>query len=693
MRIGLVWKEGLLVEHFFTYEHFHALFGLSEDYVFFLKQVEDSYEYVYLNHPTKDVFNQSPIGKRMDECLSPEHAKPILESYDKAVKERIVVTYRDFYLFSDHERMNETTVTPVFKGEDAYILAITKEVSRQKEIEEKYLFFQSLLTVSIDPTVVVRKDGTIFDMNNRFEEIFGLQVDLYKGTPYINLPIHSLHDVDNVQSNFQLALEGQGRSSILNKRIKADGQIGTFLTSFSPIKNEEEVIAIFILFQEITEEMRLKEDLKATLNILEGYKKGISTAAIVTITDRDGKIQHVNDLYIETSQFSENEVLNTYHKIFDDNHSYPYHHNVMDKVYAGDIWSGELKHRKKDGQSYWVDATVIPLNDGDEEIEKFLIIEFDITGKKKVLSELRNIEKTFNLITENTNDLIAITDEYGFVLYTSPSHEKRLGLEKEEKLGTFYTDLLSEESRRKWLDDSIQKISAGESVMGEFELICKNGDSLWTETFITPVKDTESSQVYQHVIMSREITERKKLEENLRYMAYHDGLTNLPNRSFLLKEFPVIAEKAKLEPHSVAVLYLDGDNFKLVNDTFGHEVGDEFIRQFGLALKRSIRTEDLVSRLGGDEFVILLTGLPINPADRERDTMVIVERIKRNLIEGWAIGGIDFSPTSSIGVSFYPEHGSSLDELLDKADQSLYEAKKYGKDQFCIYCKPQSQRV
>lgn len=674
------------MEQFFTKEHFDALYGLTDDYVFFLKRVEGSYEYLYLNEHTKDVFLKSPIGQRMDECLTPEHAKPIYESYELAVSERKVVTYRDFYLFSDYERMNETTVTPIFRNDEIFILAITKEISRQKEIEEKYLFFQSLLTVSVDPTVVIRRDGTIFDMNHKFQKLFGLPVEKYKGTPYLDLPIHMKEDEQRTLQNFKMAWEGKGLSSILLKRKKADGQIGSFLTSISPICNENEVIALFILFQEITEELKLKEDLESTLNILEGYKKGISTAAIVAITDHTGKIQHVNDLYVETSSYPEFELIGTLYDVFDPNqHPYPFYQSIREKVLSGDIWTGELKHRKSNGDIYSVDATVIPLSDREGAVEQFLVIEFDITDKKNVLTNLRNIEKTFNLITENSNDLIAITDEYGFVLYTSPSHEKRLGLEKEEMLGRFYTDLFSEESRRKWMDDSVLKLGCGDNVTDEFELICKKGDSFWTETFVTPVKDMENSKVFQHVFMSREITERKKMEETLRYMAYHDGLTNLPNRSYLLKEFPVLCSKAVEEGTAIALLYLDGDDFKLINDTFGHEVGDEFIRQFGLALNRSLRSEDLVSRIGGDEFVILLTGLPVNLREREKGTKLIIDRMKYMLTEGWSINGVHFSPTASIGVAYYPEHGSSLDELMDKGDQALYEAKKFGKDEFFIY--------
>ena len=668
-------------------EQFEALFGLSEDYVFLLKKVHKSYEYIYLNNATKDVFLQFPIGKTLHECLDEDHMRPIFENYEKAITDRKIITYRDFYLFSDHERMNETTVTPIFHENECYILAVTKEVSRQKEIEEKYLFFQSLLNVSVDPTIVIKTDGTIFDLNPTFEETFGVSLDEWKGYMYRDLPNILDEDKNDINHYLNLVASGIGQSSIVNRRIKANGQIGTFITSYSPITNDGEVIAAFMLLQEITDELRLKEDLLTTTNVLEGYKKGISSAAMVTITNQDGMIDHVNELFVQTSQYEEQELIGIMHHIFDPNlYSFEHYQSFMNKITSNDIWSGEVKSRKKDGMIYWVDTTVIPLVDTNNEIENYLIIEFNITEKKKVLSELRNIEKKFRLITENANDLIAIIDEYGFVLYTSPSHEKRLGLEKEEMLGAFYTDILSEECRKIWMNDLIDRMNEGESITVEFEMICKNGDSFWTESFITPVKDAESSHVFQHVIMSREITERKKLEEKLRYMAYHDNLTQLPNRSFLLKGFPKIKEIAMKHEQSLGLLYIDGDNFKLVNDTYGHDVGDEFLRQFGFALKECIRSEDLISRMGGDEFVIVLTDLPIDADEREKLTLSVIDRIKRTLMEGWQVGGIEFTPTTSMGIAYYPDHGHTLDDLIEKADQSLYEAKKFGKNHIYFYC-------
>lgn len=142
---------------------------------------------------------------------------------------------------------------------------------------------------------------------------------------------------------------------------------------------------------------------------------------------------------------------------------------------------------------------------------------------------------------------------------------------------------------------------------------------------------------------------------------------------------------AKILKQSVAIFYIDGDNFKNVNDQYGHDVGDEFIKQFGSALVKSVRQHDLVVRIGGDEFAVILTGLARNEEKRKEQTLQIVNRIRNNLKVGWTIKEELFTPTASIGISYFPDHGEELTELLDCADQALYEIKETSKNSYKIF--------
>jgi diguanylate cyclase (GGDEF)-like protein/PAS domain S-box-containing protein len=674
------------MNHFFTQTQFDLLYRDTSDLVFFLIQKEGSFEYLFVNPSARMVFTEDPINKNLHDMVSPSHGEQIKMNYIKAIEENKVKTYQDFFLFSDVELVNETTVKPIQTEVATYILATTKEVSLEKKKEEKYLFLQSLLNMAVDPTIVVTNEGKIFDMNPTFEKTFGYDLINWRGKHFLNLPFIQKEDLPRVAQYFDSSLQGENKPSALVKRMKSNGDEGTFLVSYSPIKKDGTTVAMYILMQEVTDETELKESLRNTRHILESYKRAISKAAIVLMTDCKGNIVYANDLFEEITGFSKNELIGQHvSTVNTDAYNKVQTRYMWKDIIKKKIWRGELQNRSKKGSFYWGDTTAIPLFNEQGQIENVLIIQFDITEKKQIMMELQAVEKTFNMITENTNDLISITDEKGLVVYTSPSHERILGLSTDDILKRKFSELLVEEYRDFWECDILERVNEDEEIRLELQYQRKNDEDIWTETSIVAVKNREKEGEYQHIIVSREITERKKLEAHLHFMAYHDSLTKLHNRSYLLKEVPEIISQAEINNTSIAVLYLDGDDFKDVNDSYGHDIGDEFIRLFGQALITSIRRQDLVARIGGDEFVILLTNLSADESVRTMETTQIISRVQESIRRGWTINGLMFKPTTSIGISYFPEHGSTVDELLKKADSALYEVKRLGKDRHLVY--------
>ena len=227
-----------------------------------------------------------------------------------------------------------------------------------------------------------------------------------------------------------------------------------------------------------------------------------------------------------------------------------------------------------------------------------------------------------------------------------------------------------------------QKVSSGEIWRGELKSLKKTGDFFWIDTTIIPLAERDGGTEQMLAIMF-DITDRKELEEKLHFMAYHDSLTKLPNRLSIVKKFIEMKSEADADGRQMAVVYMDGDDFKQVNDQYGHDVGDEFIYRFAQSIQDSIRKQDIVARVGGDEFIIALAGL--DSAQTEEQIQHIVERIRKGLATGWEISGIHFSPTATMGVSTYPKQGETLDELVTKADQALYLAKRTGKNGLLFY--------
>jgi diguanylate cyclase (GGDEF)-like protein len=171
--------------------------------------------------------------------------------------------------------------------------------------------------------------------------------------------------------------------------------------------------------------------------------------------------------------------------------------------------------------------------------------------------------------------------------------------------------------------------------------------------------------------------ERQRAEETIKNMAYHDPLTGLPNRILLIDRLSLALKHAYRVKKRLAVMFLDFDHFKLVNDNYGHAIGDLFLKEMGRKLKSALREEDTVARLGGDEFILLL------PELHDRDNAVMIA--KKLIVLGKEplnLEGNEITPSFSIGISLYPDHGADHEILLKKADDALYEAKRKGRDQY-----------
>lgn len=315
----------------------------------------------------------------------------------------------------------------------------------------------------------------------------------------------------------------------------------------------------------------------------------------------------------------------------------------------------------------------------------------DITDRKEAASlldnsdrrnseeALRQSEARYRLIAENMTDLLCIIDWDGYFKYASPSHVSVLGFPAVAYEGKYAGDFMHRDDRRKVREQLDEMVATQKGTVLKFRFKNIRGDWIWLEGKANPIFDENG--VFNHfLVVSRDITERLELEEKLTYMAYHDTLTGLPNRRLFKEKLDQALEEAKQTKKKAAVMYLDLDNFKYINDTFGHDVGDELLNQFAQRVKECLRDEDVLSRQGGDEFTILLPGI-----EEEQDAIGIADNIRASFQRAWNIGRNLFKTTSSIGIAFYPAHGKKGYELMRSADTALYQAKKDGKNIYRSY--------
>ncbi|MGE6514207.1 diguanylate cyclase domain-containing protein [Lysinibacillus sphaericus] len=671
------------MEYFLSEAHFNQLF-IGKDFVYLMKRVEDDYQYIRLNQAAQSLLSKEAIGKMLSAISSRRNFAIIQENYHQAIALNAQVDYMDYAYFDSEVRKYETSVRPIQFGNDHYILAITKEILYDRNIEDKFLFMRSMFDHAFFSTVILSADGVIYEANASFMEDFELSNDTLKHQLFIDLPIIPQEEIENIQHYLKRAALGENIGEKLIKFHTLEKRQRMYLVSLSPVMRGDNSFAIFLIMQDFTQFTEQKAELRSKSHGLEVFKAALNSATSIAILDIEGNIVEVNELFLQASGFTASELIGQPYNLIEPRyHTENFLQTINETLDEGEIWRGELCYRTKYHADYWVEAAIVPLKNEFGKVEQYLSINYDITDKKRMLTELKNIERTFRLITENTNDLIVITNEDGIIIYASPSYRIYLGYEIVELQGQFYSNIVDMESKKAW-QTFLNNFTGQTDTQLELLLKAKDGTPVWTEGNVTVVHDPERETVSQIMMVSREITHRKERENDLLYLAYHDSLTQLPNRRYLMKEFPKILADAHTNNVCLAMLYIDGDDFKVVNDQFGHDTGDDFICNFGHVLIASVRSHDLVIRIGGDEFIIVLTGLTRDHEARNAQMMHIIDRIRNGLKKGWTINHRHFAPTASIGIAYFPDHAKTLDALIDLADQALYKAKEFGKNKLYI---------
>lgn len=295
-----------------------------------------------------------------------------------------------------------------------------------------------------------------------------------------------------------------------------------------------------------------------------------------------------------------------------------------------------------------------------------------------------SVPTTFSIL-EYATDLIEMLDtDYG-VLHTSPSVTENTGFYIEDVIGENWLEFAHEKDRnevRKKLEDCLKK---KKPTVVEFRRWNIQGNFCWMESTVSPIFN-EKNEFHYYLIISRNIQKRRKATQKLHRLAFHDALTNLPNRRLFNQTLQRTLDESNLKQKPFALVMLDCDNFKMVNDTHGHDVGDALIKGLSKRIGKQIRKGDILARTGGDEFVLLLPSLRT-----EDDVRLIANRILKSVEEPWVLESKQLLTTISMGAFYYHPAKESVrldTKMIQKgADIALYQAKKSGKNNLMFYGK------
>ncbi|WLD57815.1 diguanylate cyclase [Salinispirillum sp. LH 10-3-1] len=301
-------------------------------------------------------------------------------------------------------------------------------------------------------------------------------------------------------------------------------------------------------------------------------------------------------------------------------------------------------------------------------------------------AELREREKRLSLLNENMADVIWTADADSCLSYLSPSIEKLLGYTPTELIGKPMIVTLTEESVHDALKLLGEAITAAREQAGtryidrmsELAQVRKDRSVVWTEVAVRAFFDINGNLEGAQGV-SRDITERKLAQDAIRELAYYDPLTQLPNRRLLSDRLEQAVVSAVRRREHGAVLFLDLDNFKEINDAHGHEIGDQLLQQVARLISAQLRESDTVARLGGDEFIILLNHLPKDLTEATAEAQRLAHKVLDALHEKLVLEGKDCAVKASIGLTLFGQESDQAKELLREADNAMYQAKKAGR--------------
>jgi len=361
-----------------------------------------------------------------------------------------------------------------------------------------------------------------------------------------------------------------------------------------------------------------------------------------------------------------------------------------DAAPAGTRFRTELRFQRRDGSVVWTRVNSAAMLDGMETYGHVHTVE-DITERKSTERVLREAEEALfaekeraQVTLNSIGDAVVTTDLQGKVTYLNLMAETMTGWSCEEALGRPLAEvlkLIGGTTRQAGVDPAARAMQENRTVGLEADcvLVLRDGSELAIEDSAAPIHNRDG-RVAGAVIVFHDVSQSRTVALKMAHLAQHDFLTDLPNRALLTERLSQAIGLARRHRRPVALLFLDLDGFKQINDSLGHAAGDQLLQSVAGRLVASVRGTDTVFRQGGDEFVILLAEI-----EQPQDAAHVAEKLRAALAAPHRIGGREFNVSLSIGISVYPDDADNADALMRNADTAMFHAKASGRDNYQFY--------
>lgn len=532
--------------------------------------------------------------------------------------------------------------------------------SRKEQLIEK----SAILGNKIVGILILRNRHIIW-ANAAFENMLGFEAGELTGKPtrqfYINEEEYQA--VGETYAN----IEKEGIGHTQHQYIRKDGNlIWVDMGAVSLNKETNESLWTYI---DITE----RKQAENKLNVSDLALKAISQG--VLISNAEGEILSANDAYTLITGFSQLEILGRKCDFVQGALTDIATIKKLRLAQESQIeFSGEILNYRKDGSTFWNELTVTPVRNKHDKLTHFIGITRDITERKSLENQLR-----ISAIAFESQEGMFVTDAHANILRVNHKFTIITGYSAEEVIGKSPCIFKSGRHDAAFYEDMWKQVNKNGVWEGEVWNVRKNGEVYPENLMITAVKDV-SGIITNYVATLTDVTLRKAAEDEIRSLAFYDPLTGLPNRRLLLDRLNHAVINSARSGKDGALLFLDLDHFKMLNDSLGHDVGDMLLRQVADRLTACVREGDTVARLGGDEYVIMLEDLSKQALDAGAQVEAVGEKILSALNQPYELLSHMCHSTPSIGITLFKDQLYSVDELLKQADIAMYQAKSDGRN-------------
>jgi diguanylate cyclase (GGDEF)-like protein/PAS domain S-box-containing protein len=572
----------------------------------------------------------------------------------------------------------ETSRTSLENGLSVVMLTdITERRQMEEELRESEERFRTLVETMKAGLTSINEKGVLTYANEQFCTILGYSKDEVIGRPTVDFYY------DEETRKFQEEMFAKRKKGMRDStpyeivwKTKDGKKVYTILSPTPNFDADGRYIGSSAIQTDITERKQMEEALRQSeerFRLLVEHSQDT-----ILLHDFDGKIIDVNQHGCDSLGYTREELLGLSVQDIDQRVVVDKHQEKWKKMVPGEPITLEGVHKRKDGTTFPVEVRFGVLESGGRRL--ILGLGRDITERKQMEESLRERQQELQALMDASPTAISWADLQGNIQYINRKHHELFGytLKDIPTIDEWQHQADQDQAQQKrfahWPEELMEAYKQGRSLPPrEMTITCKDGSIRYVTV--------EGAIVSNHnLVIYNDITERVRAEEVIRKLAYHDALTGLPNRVLFADRLDFAMSQAHRSQRRLAVMSLDLDRFKNVNDTFGHSVGDKLLHSVGRRLTGLLRKNDTISRTGGDEFSLLMPEI-----DQEKDTVTVAQKVLNVFQEPFVLDVHELHITTSIGIAIYPDDGEDTDTLLKHSDIAMYQAKQKGRNNYQRY--------